>query len=104
MREQYIGTGQGFMLVYSITSRQSFEEILTFREQILKITGKNSPIIVVGNHCTQEPDREVSFQEGQSLAREFRCRFVEVDSESRKSVDHAFFELVREIQTYEEIF
>src|SRR6516164_6901926 len=33
MREQYMRTGEGFMLVYSITSRQSFEEITTFQQQ-----------------------------------------------------------------------
>ena len=31
MREQYMRTGEGFLLVYSITSRQSFDEIMTFR-------------------------------------------------------------------------
>jgi GTPase SAR1 family protein len=28
MREQYMRTGEGFLLVYSITSRNSFEEML----------------------------------------------------------------------------
>lgn len=27
MREQYMRTGEGFLLVYSITSRNSFEEM-----------------------------------------------------------------------------
>ena len=31
MREQYMRTGEGFLLVYSMTSRQSFEEIITFQ-------------------------------------------------------------------------
>ncbi|KAF8243942.1 hypothetical protein K440DRAFT_30706 [Wilcoxina mikolae CBS 423.85] len=31
MREQYMRTGEGFLLVYSITSRTSFQEIKTFR-------------------------------------------------------------------------
>ena len=103
MREQYIRTGEGFMLVYSITSRQSFEEIFTFQQQILRVKDKDYfPIIVVGNHCTMESEREVSFQEGQSLARQFGCRFVEADAKSRKNVDYAFYELVREMREYEE--
>mgnify|MGYP001602464020 CR=1 FL=1 len=36
MREQYMRTGEGFLLVYSITSRNSFEEIGTFHQQILR--------------------------------------------------------------------
>ena len=52
MREQYMRTGEGFLLVYSITSRQSFDEILVFQQQILRVKDKDYfPIIVVGNKC-----------------------------------------------------
>jgi GTPase KRas protein len=63
MREQYMRTGEGFLLVYSITSRQSFEEIMTFQQQILRVKDKDYfPIIVVGNKCDLESDRQVSKQ------------------------------------------
>ncbi len=67
MREQYMRTGEGFLLVYSITSRQSFEEILTFQQQILRVKDKDYfPIIVVGNKCDLDSERQVSKQ-GSSL-------------------------------------
>lgn len=63
MREQYMRTGEGFLLVYSITSRQSFEEIMTFQQQILRVKDKDYfPIIVVGNKCDLDADRQVSKQ------------------------------------------
>lgn len=63
MREQYMRTGEGFLLIYSITSRQSFEEIMTFQQQILRVKDKDYfPIIVVGNKCDLEKDRVVSEQ------------------------------------------
>ena len=63
MREQYMRTGEGFLLVYSITSRQSFEEIQTFEQQILRVKDKDYfPIIVVGNKCDLEGERQVSTQ------------------------------------------
>jgi len=63
MREQYMRTGEGFLLVYSITSRQSFEEIMTFQQQILRVKDKDYfPIIVVGNKCDLEHERQVSKQ------------------------------------------
>jgi GTPase SAR1 family protein len=37
LREQYMKTGQGFILVYSITSPTSFEAANKFRDQILKM-------------------------------------------------------------------
>jgi small GTP-binding protein len=63
MREQYMHTGEGFLLVYSITSRQSFEEISTFQQQILRVKDKDYfPMVVVGNKCDLEGDREVTRQ------------------------------------------
>lgn len=40
MREQYMRTGEGFLLVYSITSRNSFDEIGTFHQQILRASSR----------------------------------------------------------------
>ena len=63
MREQYMRTGEGFLLVYSINSRQSFEEITTFQQQILRFKDKDYfPMVVVGNKCDLENEREVTRQ------------------------------------------
>ena len=68
MREQYMRTGEGFLLVYSIASRQSFEEMVMFQQQILRVKDKDYfPIIVVGNKCDLEHERQVS-TEGESRA------------------------------------
>lgn len=73
-------TGEGFLLVYSITSRQSFEEIMTFQQQILRVKDKDYfPIIVVGNKCDLDADRQVSKQGLPSLpstAEELSIAFV----------------------------
>ena len=60
MREQYMRTGEGFLLVYSITSRISFEEISTFHQQILRVKDQDSfPVIVVANKSDLEYERQV---------------------------------------------
>jgi GTPase KRas protein len=101
MREQYMRTGEGFMLVYSITSRQSFEEVLTFQQQILRVKKLDYfPIIVVGNKCDLENERQVSKQEGEALARSFGCKVIETSAKSRINVDNAFYDMVREIRRY----
>lgn len=69
MREQYMRTGEGFLLVYSITSRTSFVEIATFQQQILRVKDKDYfPVIVVGNKCDLDMDRAVS-QQGMFIPR-----------------------------------
>lgn len=68
MREQYMRTGEGFLLVYSITSRPSFEEISTFHQQILRVKDQDSfPVVVVANKCDLEYERQVGMN-GEQLA------------------------------------
>ncbi|KAK6495454.1 Ras GTPase [Arthrobotrys musiformis] len=101
MREQYMRTGEGFLLVYSITSRTSFEEIIQFQQQILRVKDKDYfPLVVVGNKCDLETERQVSTQEGRSLADSFGCPFKETSAKARINVDESFYELVREIRRY----
>jgi GTPase KRas protein len=60
MREQYMRTGEGFLAVYSITSRNSFEEITTFHQQILRVKDKDwFPIVIVANKSDLEYERQV---------------------------------------------
>jgi GTPase KRas protein len=101
MREQYMRTGEGFLLVYSITSRQSFEEIMTYQQQILRVKDKDFfPVIVVGNKCDLESERQVSTQEGQELANHYNCKFIETSARTNVNVEEAFHDIVREIRKY----
>ncbi|KAJ3732173.1 ras protein, partial [Lentinula guzmanii] len=101
MREQYMRTGEGFLLVYSITSRNSFEEISTFHQQILRVKDQDTfPVVVVANKCDLEYERQVGMNEGRDLARHFNCKFIETSAKVRINVDQAFTDLVREIRKY----
>ena len=54
-------TGEGFLLVYSITSRSSFDEISTLYQHILRVKEVDSfPVIIVGNKCDLVYERQVS--------------------------------------------
>ncbi len=49
MRDRYVRTGQGFVIVYAVTSRQSFEEVEVFRNQILRVKDADTfPLLLVG--------------------------------------------------------
>ncbi|KAI8640498.1 ras family-domain-containing protein, partial [Parasitella parasitica] len=101
MREQYMRNGEGFLLVYSITSRMSFEEIDTFYQQICRVKDRdNFPLVLVANKCDLELDRQISSKEGQDLAKHYRCHFVETSAKVRINVDEAFYEIVRDIRRY----
>jgi len=99
MRDQYMRTGQGFLCVYSITAKSTFDEITSFREQILRVKDKDKvPMILVGNKCDLEHERQVTTMEGQELSRNFGCPFLETSAKSRVNVEESFYQLVREIR------
>jgi len=99
MRDQYMRTGQGFLMVYAITSRSSFEELVGFKDQILRVKeADHVPMVVVGNKSDLESERQVSSQEGQDLARNFSAPFFETSAKTRVNVEESFYSLVREIR------
>eukprot|EP00027_Filamoeba_sp_ATCC50430_P011101 CAMPEP_0168551346 /NCGR_PEP_ID=MMETSP0413-20121227/6123_1 /TAXON_ID=136452 /ORGANISM="Filamoeba nolandi, Strain NC-AS-23-1" /LENGTH=153 /DNA_ID=CAMNT_0008581865 /DNA_START=131 /DNA_END=592 /DNA_ORIENTATION=+ len=84
MRDQYMRTGQGFILVYAITSRSSFDEIVSFKEQILRVKDKDKvPMVLVGNKSDLESERQVTTGEGQELAKSFFCPFFESSAKDK---------------------
>ena len=100
MRDLYIKNGQGFVVVYSITSLQTFYDIKTMKEQILRVKGRNKiPIILVGNKSDLEEQREVHSNDGAGLAHSWECPFLEASAKSTQSVNEVFIEIVREMTT-----
>lgn len=101
MREQYMRTGEGFLLVYSINSLNSFQELNSFYDQILRVKDSdNVPVLVVGNKCDLEMERQVSYEDGLALANSFNCPFLETSAKQRINVEEAFYGLVRNINQY----
>ncbi|CAH2005292.1 unnamed protein product [Acanthoscelides obtectus] len=59
MREQYMRSGEGFLLVFSVTERSSFDEIYKFHRQILRVKDRDEfPMLMVGNKVG---DSDISF-------------------------------------------
>ncbi|KAH3745761.1 Ras GTPase [Pelomyxa schiedti] len=97
MREAYCRNGDAFLLVYSITSRQSFERVNNFRETIQRVKGAGKvPMVLCGNKRDLEQDRAVSRQEGMNLAQSFGCPFVETSAQSISDAQGVFLLLLNE--------
>lgn len=104
MRDLYINKGDGFVLLYKVTSKATFDEIRSFHASVLRVKEKNFfPMIIVGNDCHLERERQVSTQEGKDLAKELGCQFAECSAEKKINVEEAFFVLVREIRGYSKL-
>lgn len=99
MRDLYIKNGQGFIVVYSVTSLQSFYDIKSMRDQIVRVKGMREfiPLLLVGNKCDMISQREVKTMDGVELAQLWGCPFVEASARSAQNVDNLFAEIVREM-------
>lgn len=98
MREHYMRSGQGFLLVYSVTSRSSFEEVSSFYQQILRAKDVDEfPVVLVGNKIDLGAQREVSYDEGQRFAKKMKAPFFETSAKERINVTEAFKTLAQQV-------
>ena len=101
MRDLYMKNGQGFVLVYSITSQATFNDLADLREQILRVKDQDDvPMVLVGNKCDLEDERVVGRDQGQNLARQWgNCTFMESSAKAKINVSELFYDLVRQINS-----
>lgn len=98
-RELYMKQGQGFLLVFSITSMSSLHELAELREQIVRIKDDESvPIVIVGNKSDLEEDRAVPRSHAFSLSQQWgNAPYYETSARRRANVNEVFIDLCRQI-------
>ncbi|KAJ8364306.1 hypothetical protein SKAU_G00131370 [Synaphobranchus kaupii] len=98
MREQYMRSGEGFLLVFALNDSGSYNEIHKFHTQILRVKDRDDfPMVLVGNKADL-PRRLIMRKEAESFARENRIKYMESSAKNRYNVYEAFLEVVREIR------
>ncbi|KAK5600443.1 hypothetical protein CRENBAI_019699 [Crenichthys baileyi] len=96
MQRLSISKGHAFILVFSITSRQSLEELKPIYQQILAIKGsvESIPIMLVGNKSDETAQREVETKVGEAQATSWKCAFMETSAKTNTNVKELFQELL----------
>lgn len=106
MRELYIKNGEGFILVYGVDNKNSLQELLELREQIIRIkSNPHIPMVLVGNKCDLIQARAVAPSEGVAVAGEWgKIPFYETSAKFRSNVDEVFVDVVRQIMRRDSAF
>ena len=68
VREGNIREAGGILLLYSITDKESFENLNSKLDEIKKNAKKDACIILVGTNSDLENERKVTYQEGKDFA------------------------------------
>jgi len=94
--------GQGFVLVYSIASRATFDRLEVFRQNMVRVKRTPPVFVLVGNKSDKTYEREVSREEGAALARHWGCEFLETSAKTRANVEKLFTDLIRTLRHQKE--
>lgn len=104
LRDQYIRTSDGFIVVYSIDNKQTFGVVSDFVNRILRTRNADPspgiPIIIVGNKCDLEDRREISKTEGEEIANKFGIPFYEASAKTRYNIEEIFIAISRLISKW----
>ena len=88
----------GYILIYSINSRPSFDALTKINDKLLTEVGRGwLPRVLVGNKADMEGLREVSSDEGRALASKWRCSFLEVSAKHNHRIPDIFNALLIEM-------
>eukprot|EP01127_Copromyxa_protea_P021207 TRINITY_DN7241_c0_g1_i1.p1 TRINITY_DN7241_c0_g1~~TRINITY_DN7241_c0_g1_i1.p1 ORF type:complete len:124 (+),score=13.24 TRINITY_DN7241_c0_g1_i1:291-662(+) len=102
----YLKEGEGFIMVYSITSRKSFESIANHYMTLLSSAKEeddfNQPMVLCGNKSDLEKQREVSTEEATNYANTIQASFFEASALTGKNVPDVFSQVVRNIRIVRE--
>ena len=99
-KEGHVRWGEGFLLMYSVTDRRSYEEVAAIKGHLDEVKkARHVSTVLAANKCDLEHLRQVSTAEGEQLAQELACAFYEVSAcRGDEAIREAFHELVREVR------
>ena len=98
MMDMWISFGEGFLLVFAINDKESFEVIKKKRERVLK--GKhcdNVPLLLVGNKQDLSSEREVLYSEAKEAADSWGIEYIETSAITNFNCKEAFEKLGKKI-------
>ena len=95
--KNYFQSSNGFLLVYDITKKSSFEKLDFWNEQINLNAPKNTKYILIGNKINLENEREVQKIDGENFAKNNNIQFYETSAKDGTNVNYVFELLAKEI-------
>lgn len=89
------------MLVFSHDLPTSAEAMAEIYDDITKVRGTQWPMVVVANKCDLEVENQQVVNKGMEMAKHWNVPFFQVSAKNRTNIEEAYFELVRQIRTFE---
>ncbi|KAF8364508.1 drn-1 [Pristionchus pacificus] len=98
MQRLSVSKGHAFVLVYAVTSRASFEELIPIVKMIHEVKGSgidDVPVMLVGNKNDEPPSkRQIPTSFGEKASKEWKCGFIETSAKNNDNVQELFQKLL----------
>ena len=94
----------GLILVYSIANKETFKNLDTWMNSVKNIADLSSkPVIILGNKCDLNENRQVTYEEGENYAKNLGYHFYETSAKTGENVKEAFDDIFEQLyKIYEE--
>lgn len=93
----YYRDGQGAILMYDVTDRNTFVKLETWLNELNTYCNKTDIVKMVVGNKIDLPNREVSTEEGLQFARRHQTLYIESSAKTADGVKCCFEELVRKV-------
>jgi len=93
----YYKGSKGALLVYDITKKDSFVNVDKWFYELKYCVDQNVHIMLIGNKCDLENEREITKEMGEIKAKELGLAFLETSALSSFNIEKAFTIMTREI-------
>ena len=90
-----VNTSQGILVVFDLTSRETFKHVEEWIEKIKETTDKVA-IVIMGNKCDKEEGREISREEAEEYAKKNGYPYFESSAKLNINIQESFSKVVNE--------
>ena len=97
--KNYYKGANGIILIYDVTSTETYENVENWISQIKEEASPNVVIYLVGNKVDMEDKRKVTTEEGQKIADENNLPFIETSAKSDININETFDNLVEKMDS-----
>ena len=99
IRSTFYKSASGALLVFDLTSEKTYEKIKKWLSEIKKFTGKDFPLVLIGQKLDkiEEVGVHIDRDEAIAFARKEGMTYIEASPKSERLIENTFLKLTRKI-------